>query len=341
MDLPAVFARYRAEVEAEMKAALECYRSPLYDMLRYHLGWIDEQGRPLSGSSGKALRPTLCLLACEASGGIYQKALPAAAALELLHNYSLIHDDVQDDDRQRRHRPTVWAIWGKPQAINAGSAMWTIANLTMFRLLDLGVPTGKLLRGLQLLDTTCIRLLEGQYLDISFEGRTGLSVAEYLEMVEGKTAALLAGSLEMGAMLATEDERTISALREYGRNLGLAFQIRDDLLGIWGEEAKTGKPVGSDIRRRKKTFPIVYAWEKAGSVARAELERIYGGTTVDDGATEKVLTILAEVGAQAQAQGVIEEYSHRALVALAKITLVPWWRASLEEMVHFLAQRDF
>jgi len=341
MELPPVFDRYRGEIDAELKSALADYRLPLYRMLRYHLGWTDETGAALPGSAGKALRPTLCLLACEATAGAYGQALPAAAALELVHNFSLIHDDIQDDDHERRHRPTVWSIWGKPQAINAGTALRVIASLTMLRLGAHGVPAEKQLRGLRLLDESCLELIEGQYLDISFEERLDVGVDEYLEMIEGKTASLIACSLALGAVLGTDDEDTIEALRRFGRYVGLAFQIRDDVLGIWGRQEKTGKPVGSDIRRRKKSLPVVYALQKAEGKARDELGAIYQGESIDDGGLDTVLSILASVQAKARAQEMADEYCARATAGVERLALSPWARRSLVEMACFLAGRDY
>ena len=287
MNLPGVFNKYRADIDAELKSVLAERQSPFYDMMRYHLGWVDEKGNVLTSSGGKALRPTLCLLACEAVGGDYRQALPAAAAIELVHNYSLIHDDIQDDDRERRHRPTVWSIWGKPQAINAGTAMRVLANLALLRLKELGVPDQKQLRAHYLIDEKCMSLIEGQYLDISYETRFDITVDDYLDMIRKKTAALIACSLELGALLGTDDEQVIESFRNIGTNLGLAFQIRDDILGIWGDEQKTGKPSCSDIRRKKKSFPVIWAFDKAQGELRTDLLNFYrngaSGTNGIDG----------------------------------------------------------
>ncbi len=341
MNLPSVFEKYRAEIGVEMRSALAAYRSPLYDMLRYHLGWIDAQGRPLEGSAGKALRPTLCLLACEAAGGDYRRALPAAAALELIHNFSLIHDDIQDDDTERRHRPTVWSLGGKPQAINAGTAMKVVASLTLRRLAGHGIGIEKQARARLMLDESCLRLIEGQYLDIGFENRLDVTVADYLTMIEGKTGALIATSLQMGAVLATDDEATLQGFRDFGINVGLAFQIRDDVLGIWGDEVKTGKPVGSDIRRRKKSLPIVFALERAQGEERRALESLYEGADVDDEGVQRVLGLLEELHAREEVERRAAEYRDRALVGLEGLILSPWARDSLREMAGFLAEREF
>jgi len=341
MTLPSCFDRYRVEVDAELRSALAAYRSPMYDMLRYHMGWTDEKGNPLPGSAGKALRPTLCLLACEAVEGDYRKALPAAAAIELIHNFSLIHDDVQDDDRERRHRPTVWAIWGKPQAINAGTAMRVVASLTLLRLEDRSVPVRKLLRAQRLLDESCLRLIEGQFLDISYESRLDVGVAEYLSMIEGKTASLMACSLEVGALLGSEDERLVRALRQYGFYLGLAFQIRDDLLGIWGSADRTGKPVGSDIWKRKKSLPVVFALERAYGPSRAVLTGFYRGGAMEQATVDRVLTVLEETGARDEAQRMADRYREMALQEIFGVGLSSWAFGCLQEMANFLTERDF
>lgn len=341
MKLPTAFTRYRSAIDGELRMALAQQRLPLYDMMRYHLGWLDEKGNPCQGSTGKALRPTLCLLACEAVGGEYQRALPAAAAVELVHNYSLIHDDIQDDDRERRHRPTVWSIWGKPQAINAGTAMRVLANMVLFRLGKSGVSWQKQSRIQYLIDEASLRLLEGQYLDISYESRFNIGVSDYLTMIQGKTVALIACSLEVGALLGTDDEPLIAGFGDIGRNLGLAFQIRDDILGIWGNQEETGKPLGSDIRRRKKTLPIVYALEKTVGRQRAELINIYQNEVLDEGAVAVVLRVLEAVDAQAKAQKMTEGYCREAEQAINKLALAPSAKDDLLELVHFLTERSF
>lgn len=341
MSLPAVFARYRAEIDAGLKAVVDGRRSPLYDMLRYHMGWIDDKGNTQAKSNGKALRPTLCLLACEAVGADYRRALPAAVAVELVHNFSLIHDDIQDDDKERRHRPTVWSIWGKPQAINAGTAMRILANLALSSLADLGVSFEKQRRAQYLVDEDCLRLIEGQYLDISFESRFDITVGDYLDMVDRKTSALLACSLELGALVGTDDEKVIGGFREAGRNLGLAFQIRDDILGIWGDEEKTGKPSCSDIRRKKKSLPIVYALENARGELRNKLVTYYSNGASGSSGVAIVLKVLESVEAQAQAQKIAERYRDAAINTIQQLPISPLARRDLDELFDFLVVRSY
>ena len=341
MKLPAVFERYSAEINIELKSVLAERRSPLYDMMRYHFGWLDDNGKPRQSSAGKALRPTLCLLACEAVGGEYRRALPAAAAVELIHNFSLIHDDIQDDDRERRHRPTVWSIWGKPQGINAGTAMRILASLALSRLREHDVSVPKQLRAQQIIDESSLRLVEGQYLDISYESRLDIKANGYLDMIERKTAALVTGSLEIGALLGTDDERMIESFQDIGRNLGLAFQIKDDILGIWGDGKETGKSLGSDIRNRKKTLPIVYALEKAEDELRRELVNIYRDGMLSEDGVSTVLRILKAVDAQANAQKMTERYCDQARQVIDKLALASSARRDLEELLHFWVERSF
>lgn len=341
MMLPPVFERYRTAIDTEMRSVLAERQLPMYDMIRYHFGWIDEKNHSLHNSTGKALRPTLCLLAYEATGKDFQKALPASVSLELVHNFSLIHDDIQDNDKERRGRPTVWSIWGMPQAINAGTAARILASITMTRLRKNDFPAEKLLRAQHILDESCLRMIEGQYLDISFERRLDIGLADYMDMIDKKTGALIGCSLEIGALLGTDDKSVISHFRNFGSNLGLAFQIRDDILGIWGNDKKTGKPMGSDIQRRKKSLPIVYALEKAKGKSKTELINIYEGKAVGNQELDTVLGILNDVQAQSLTQSMAEEYCNRALAEIDEMELLPWASQSLKEMAHFLVKREF
>ncbi len=341
MKWPAVFDRYRSAIDTELGLVFADRQSPLYDMMRYHLGWIEEKGNLRESLAGKALRPTLCLLACEAINRDYNRALPAAAAIELVHNFSLIHDDIQDDDRERRHRHTVWSIWGKPQAINAGTAMHILASLALSRLSNHNIPVTQQLHVRRLIDESSLKLIEGQYLDIDYESRFDINVRDYINMIEKKTAALITCSLETGVLLGGDDNQLIKSFRTVGRNLGLIFQIKDDILGIWGNKAKTGKPLGSDIRRRKKTLPVIYALDKGKETQRKKLEDMYGNGLLNDNDVATFLTILESVHAQQYAQKTAEMYCRKAIEAIDKLPILLSAKHEMKEVAYFLLERSF
>lgn len=256
-------------IESELQSQVarldaQAYR-PFYEMLSYHMGWTVEGERTNAG--GKRIRPLLLLLVTVASQGAWLHATPAAAGIELIHNFSLVHDDIQDNSPKRRGRTTVWKKWGMPLGINVGDALFVIANVSM---LDLSKnhPVETVLKAATILQNACLDLTRGQYLDISFENRTDLTVDDYWQMIEGKTAALLAASTQIGAILGNTDEATVEAYRNFGRDLGLAFQVQDDILGIWGNEARTGKSTASDLVEGKNSLPILYGISQKGRFAQ-------------------------------------------------------------------------
>jgi geranylgeranyl diphosphate synthase type I len=309
-----IMEHYLDAVEAEMRAVV-CAPTPevhdFYAYLHYHLGWTDEQLRPVKGRAGKRLRPLFCLLSCAACGGDWQRALPAAAAVELLHNFSLVHDDIEDSDATRRGRPTLWRLWSLPQALNAGDALFALAHQALLRLTERGVPAENVVAAVEILDRTCLRLTEGQFLDIGFEGRTGVSVEEYLQMIAGKTAALVAASCELGALVAAAPQARSALLCAFGHHLGLAFQVQDDLLGLWGDPAVTGKPVGADLLRRKKTLPLVH-----GLTHSPALRALLAQPELSPADCARALELLEATGSHAWAQEQAEEYMRQALAAL-------------------------
>ena len=309
-------------------------------MLRYSLGWTDEQGRPGGGFAGKGLRPTLCLFACEAAGGTVSRAMPAAVALELIHNFSLIHDDIQDRDELRHHRPTLWSVWGDPKALVAGNTLRVIADSSVHRLVEVGGDLDSALRVAGLLTEAYLQMIEGQYLDLAYEGRPRITVDEYFSMIALKTGALIRGSLHIGATIGTSDPRTVERFKECGRALGLIFQVRDDILGVWGDEEVTGKPVGADIRRKKNSFPIVYAMSKAAEKDRRSLESIYSKEFLDDSDVTTVLEIMERTGVQEMAHRIASEGCDDALHGLDAVEMSAEARRDIEEIARFLLVRE-
>ncbi|SMC60062.1 family 2 encapsulin nanocompartment cargo protein polyprenyl transferase [Kibdelosporangium aridum] len=231
----------------------------------YHFGWWDSTGAPTPGTvAGKAVRPALALLAAQASGGDPTAAVPAAVGVELVHNFSLLHDDVMDHDPVRRHRPTAWTVFGVADAILAGDAMLALATLTVSH----NAPA------VEVLSRCVVELCQGQSWDVEFEQRDRVSLAECCKMVSFKTGSLLACACTLGALLGGGDSRRARKLQSFGRHLGMAFQLVDDLLGIWGDPAVTGKPVHADLVRRKKSLPVVAALNSA-TAAGEELFDLY------------------------------------------------------------------
>lgn len=334
-----VFQAYRPELRRELETALAI--SPLLgDMLRYHMGWVDEKGQSRE-VEGKMVRPTLCLLACKAAGGDYRQALPAAAAVELAHNFSLIHDDIEDSSPLRRHRPTLWRIWGQPQAINAGDATLVLARLAILRSPERGIEPEKTLHLAQILDEACLKMCQGQNLDMAYEGRLDIRVEDYLEMISQKTAVLFQAALHIGAIIGTDNKRVAGALASFGYSLGLAFQIQDDTLGIWGEETNTGKSISTDIGTRKMTLPLVYALERATGTEREALERIYAQKSIGEGETARVMEILHRAGAREYTQGMAEKYFRQAHSHLEATGLAPSEQQELAEVAAYLLGRSY
>ncbi len=285
---------------------------------------------------GKRLRPTFCLLACESVGGDWHKVLPAAAALEVMHNFTLIHDDIQDKSPERRHRPSVWWVWGAAQGINAGDAIYALTQLALCKLESRGIPAEKVTASSRILNETCLRICEGQFLDISYEDHLDITTTDYLNMVDGKTAQLFQCSLQLGALLGTEDETLIRQLALFGRELGIAFQIYDDIMGIWGKEEDTGKPCGSDIMERKKTPPIIYALNQAGKETGRRLADIYRKDELSRDDLSVVLEILESSAAREYTEGLKEQYHQRALDILKGTGLATTRQKELRDVADFI-----
>ena len=322
--------RLIADTEQEMLGVIERHEDErtreLYQMVRYHMGLDTDAPR------GKRMRPLIGLLAYQSIAGEHARALPGAAAVEMGHNFSLVHDDIEDNGTERRHRPALWTVWGKPQAINTGDTLFTLSRMALHRLKEEGFDDARILRLMRLYDETCLALCEGQFMDIwTSEHDEWQSVDYYFDLIGRKTASLIAGSAEAGAILATEDEQVISAYRGFGWALGLAFQLNDDVLGVWGDEAQTGKET-SDIATRKKTLPLIYALAQATGEDQARLQAILAQSdsepTSDDVA--EVLAILERVGAQDYTRARAREYRDEALAQLASVGTVD--QASMDRL---------
>ena len=308
---------YLAALDAVLRALVvspDSVYNSYYGMFRYHLGWTDANFVETRTDSGKRIRPLLCLLSCEAVGGNWRTALPVAAAIELVHNFSLIHDDIEDQSDERRGRAAVWKVWGLAQGLNAGDGMFMLARLALDQLGRHGIPAEKCASVNLEFDATTLALCHGQFLDLGFESRLDVTVDEYLQMIRGKTAALISASTRIGAMLGTEDKATIDAFSRFGENIGLAFQVTDDVLGIWGDPSLTGKSAATDILSKKKSLPAILGLSDAQH--GAALRAIYSQPALSPGDVARVLELLDAAQARKESQRRADEFRARALDAL-------------------------
>jgi geranylgeranyl diphosphate synthase type I len=271
LGVPEVLARSRRAIGPAISVAINRLAPELHQLATYHLGWTDADGRPVESPGGKGIRPTLAILSAEAAWADPEIGIPGGVAVELVHNFSLIHDDIIDSDTERHHRPTVWSVYGVGPAIIAGDALQVLAHQVLLE----GSPTHGPEASAALADATAA-MIAGQADDIAFERRRDVTVEQCTAMSAAKTGALLGCAASIGAILAGAPPATVGALRDYGRHLGLAFQAVDDLLGIWGDPERTGKPAGSDLRQRKKSMPIVSALAAGGEEADELRALVFG-----------------------------------------------------------------
>ncbi len=330
---PDALTRHLGAIEDALRKQLEGDRSALGATARYVMGWEDRDGTPRE-TGGKRIRPALCVFAGELFGGSPQSALPGAVAVELIHNFSLVHDEVQDRDAERHHRPTIWALHGEGQAINAGDYLITRA---IDALVASDAPPSRAASALRILNDAMARMIAGQWADLSFEARLDVTAAEYLEMVRGKTGALLGAPLAMGAVLAGASDDEAARLQLWGETVGLAFQVRDDYLGIWGNPDLTGKSNVNDLLRKKKTLPVVHGFEhdQSGAVRSA-----YSRETIEPEDVAGIVSALEASGTpgfvNAEAARLVADASQ----ILHDFELPDASRAALGEIGTYLVERD-
>jgi len=331
----------RTIIESELEAIVMDKKLTLYDMLRYHLGLQEVSGELCHKKYGKLIRPILCLLCCQATEGSLTQAIPAATSLELVHNFSLIHDDIQDNSHLRRMRPTVWKLWGKEHAINAGDAMFVLSYMEMLKLQNTNTSDKNIVRSIKLLSEACISICEGQYLDMLYAENCNVTIDSYLTMIMKKTAELIASSTALGASFGTENDDEIYEFYRFGRDLGMAFQIADDILGIWSTEAKTGKTENIDILNKKKTLPVIYALNKSTNQERKELESYYSQNSTETHNVSRIVEIFNNLNAFTYSKNMAEQYYLKALSTLKTIDVKQNRRDPIISMVKLLMGRDY
>ena len=323
----AVLAWSRDLVLPALESAVDRLPTAIRHVAGYHLGWWDEHGRPSGTWAGKAVRPALALLSAESAGGQPVTAVPAAVAVELAHNFTLLHDDVLDRDRTRRHRPTAWALFGVDAAILTGDALLALAT-------DVLVASSHPASA-RVLTAAVLDLVDGEHADLAFERRDEVSVSECVAMVEHKTSPLLAAACALGAHFADAAPPVVDSLRSFGQLLGVAYQHVDDLLGIWGDPATTGKPVHSDLRTLKKSLPVVAALASDTPAGRELAARYRGGGPVD---VARLADLVEAAGGRAWSRAEADRLLTRALGCLDGAAPRP--AAELAALAGLITHRD-
>jgi geranylgeranyl diphosphate synthase type I len=327
-----ILAEARALVEPAHRAVIDGLPAEIRHVAGYHSGWWEADGRGCS-TTGKAVRPALSLACARAAGGQQSAAVPAGVAVELVHDFSLLHDDVMDGDLTRRHRPTAWAVFGVGQAILVGDVLLTLASEQACGLPG-GTATVKVLTG------SVLELCAGQWSDLAFEERGEVTVAECVAMAEGKTGALLGAACQLGAIVGGANPEQAACYRTFGRQLGVAFQLIDDLLGIWGDPRVTGKPVGSDLASRKKSLPVVAALT-SDTPAGQHLAWIYGRQEpLDEQSLAHVAGLIEAAGGRTWARDKADRCLREAFACLTAATPDAAAVADLQLLADLITRRD-
>ena len=315
MTLPPTLDELSAKVEAELTDFMAGREMPLYRMMAYHLGWEDQTGGRLAPVARMRAYGVACLLASAAARGDSETALPAAAAVELAHSFTQIHDDVQGANTKRDDRDSVWWVWGPAQAINAGDGMHAMARLALFRLLDRGVSQSVTFRAVQLLDEASLKLCEGRFQDLEAQERIDLSVDAYLDMAGKKSGAPLGGAMRLGAVVSGATEPVVDGLGRCGSRLGVAAQVRNDVRQLWPADPSGDTPPSSNILDKKKLLPVVYAFEKAPISEKRKLGDIYFKRVLDPGDVGEIRRVVEGLGAREYCDELVETNRAEALQA--------------------------
>ncbi|MGH3913195.1 MAG: family 2 encapsulin nanocompartment cargo protein polyprenyl transferase [Pseudonocardiaceae bacterium] len=330
-----VLAESRAIVDPALRAAVDTLPPSMRRIAGYHLGWWDVDSRPASADGGKAIRPALLILSAEGTGGDLASAIPAAVAVELVHNFSLLHDDVMDGDATRRHRPTAWSMFGSNAAILAGDALLALAVDVLA-----SSQHSAAVDCIRLLSAAVLDLVDGQNADLDFEKRHDVDLAECVRMTTGKTASLLGCTCAVGALFGGGGAEQVDRLRDFGEHVGLAFQHVDDLLGIWGDPAVTGKPVYSDLRNRKKSLPVVAALASASPAGHELAGLYYGEQPLSDAELVHAAELVDLAGGRAWSQDQADELLAAGLRQLQQAGLTTRAAAELAGLARLVTRRD-
>ena len=327
-DFPTALTRHRCSIISAVADLVDRHTGSVSDTVKYHLGFLNECGEriePVPSAMGKLIRATLVLLSAEAANGDLARVLPLAAIIELIHNSSLIHDDIEDLDQMRRHRATVWKLFGKPQSIVSGNFAIKIAHVAVSDLIQRGVVPARLAELHHKMTIAHLQMVEGQQIDIAAEQATNFSHEQYLRLIDLKTGALIALSLYVGAFIApaSEPNRALcDDLARLGWIWGRLFQVQDDIIGTWGDQ-RTGKPVGSDIQRKKKALPLLHLLQSTDRQIAGQAQAIISTDAENIGTDEahQIIDLMAQADTQKWCQAQMDEYNREAQTLIAKLDL--------------------
>jgi geranylgeranyl diphosphate synthase type I len=329
---PDVLARSRQLVDPVLVATLQRLHPDIRRAAEYHLGYVEADGAPADGS-GKRIRPALAVLSAESVGADADVGVPGAVAVELVHNFSLLHDDIIDGDRERRHKPTVWALFGVGQAILVGDALQTVAHQVL-----LETRTAAASAAGSVLADAVADMIAGQAEDVALESDESIDLDRCIRMAAAKTGALLSCASSIGAVLAGADPAAIAALAEFGTEVGLSFQAVDDILGIWGDPAITGKPVGADLAAKKKTLPVAFA-TAANAEARDELGAAFRNGALDAEAVRRATRRVERAGGREATEEFARAHLAAALAALERADLDAGAVDELIQVARYICER--
>ena len=329
------------KVDTFLRSLFSSHTSPLYRLMEYQLGWRDERGAPLEEPLRHArLHAGLCLLAAQAAGGDALRAVPAAAAVELLYQFTQVHVDIQECVQERHGRPTVWWVWGPAQAINAGDGFHALGRLALMLGDSQGMPPAGSLKALQALDTACLRMLEGLHQEMVYQERLDITPGDYVDMCRAKVGALLGCACEVGAATgASSSKNTEECFRRFGENLGTAFQLQEDIQMLWGQPF-SGKAQGLDALNKKKGFPVIYTLAHGTTALKRELGALFFKRVLEAPDLERVVAILDCMDARASAQATAQHLFDEAVGCLDGAELTPQGRAGLAGVARWLALRE-
>ena len=337
---PSFLNRYQENISKNMKNAFSGHDMPIYDHLKYFLGWTDVNGNKIKDYSGKILRSSLCLLTSDSLNGDLRTSLRAAVALEFVHNFSLIHDDIEDQDKFRRHRLSLWAIWGIPSSIVSGNALLTLGNLEIGNITNDKLPLKIIKKTQKLLTLSYLRMMEGQFLDIHYESQIRITIPEYLRMINLKTSTLIECSLILGLLTSNYSNEDLEyQFSSLGKILGSIFQIRDDILGIWGTD-KTGKPIGSDIKKKKKSLPIIHGLSHQNLSISKKIHNFLSQKSMSEFDVKQVIEILDKAGSEKYCQKLINQYWLEGEKIITNLEIPISFKNDFKELGSYLSGRS-